>query len=399
VRSTAAPALSVIVPCWNAGATIERALGSILDDRSVALECIVVDDRSTDDTVARVAAVAATDERVILLRQPVNAGVSAARNRGLATARAQWLAFLDADDRFLPGGLAALMGRTSGSDVLAVVGQRIQDDGTRRWISQGYDNPDIRQPGRKSLAANPGLLYYAAIHGKVFHRSLLDDLCFEGRVLGDQPWTIGALLRAADRIDLIDTDVYEWFRPPPDRDVEGITAGIKRSTIRAVAMVERAPLVFAAVSTKIDRWIPDEATRWALKGAYLERLVRSDIGVAMRQAVDRHDPASERLFIAIARFLEVVPERLLADRPIVVERLARPPVRHWASLDRPARRAYWSMVRPLLRVDPRLGARIAWRPEERPIFAIARRFDGPTGEGVTSGLLWLGSWMFGRFAA
>ncbi len=65
----------------------------------------MVDDGSRDDTAAIVEALAATDPRVVLLRQPENGGVSAARNRALEAARGEWIAFVDADDRLLPGGL------------------------------------------------------------------------------------------------------------------------------------------------------------------------------------------------------------------------------------------------------------------------------------------------------
>ena len=75
-----------------------------------------------------------------------------------------------------------------------------------------YDRPDIREPGRKSLVANPGLMFYASGTGKLFHRSIREGLRFEGRVLGDQPWTLRALLRAGDRIEVIGDVVYEWDR-------------------------------------------------------------------------------------------------------------------------------------------------------------------------------------------
>src|SRR5262245_6415533 len=121
-----APRLSVIVAAWNGAATIETALGSVLDQREVPLECVVVDDGSSDDTAARVEALAAGDRRVVVVRAPANEGVSAARNRALDVARGEWLTFLDADDRLLPGGLAAMLrAADDGDDVRAVVGQRI----------------------------------------------------------------------------------------------------------------------------------------------------------------------------------------------------------------------------------------------------------------------------------
>ncbi|HXG26981.1 MAG TPA: glycosyltransferase family 2 protein, partial [Candidatus Binatia bacterium] len=103
------PVVSVLVAAWNAAGSIERALTSVLEVSDVALECIVIDDGSTDGTADVVRRVAARDPRVRLLSSPANEGVSAARNRGLAEVRGAWLTLLDADDRFLPGGLATLV--------------------------------------------------------------------------------------------------------------------------------------------------------------------------------------------------------------------------------------------------------------------------------------------------
>ena len=85
------PELSVIVPCWNAAGSIERALGSVLADRENSLECVVVDDGSTDGSPAILERLAAADPRVVVIRAPENAGASAARNLALERSRGTWL--------------------------------------------------------------------------------------------------------------------------------------------------------------------------------------------------------------------------------------------------------------------------------------------------------------------
>jgi len=102
VTEATRPIVSVLVPCWNSAGSIERALDSVLEERSIPLECVVVDDGSTDGTLDAVRAVAARDSRVVVLALPTNEGVSNARNRGLELVRGDWLTLLDADDRFLP---------------------------------------------------------------------------------------------------------------------------------------------------------------------------------------------------------------------------------------------------------------------------------------------------------
>ena len=379
------PRLTVLIPAWNAAATIERALASVLDERGVALECLVIDDGSTDATVEVVRAIGDRDPRVVLLALPENGGVSNARNQGLAIARGEWLAFHDADDRMLPGGIAALMRPTADPTVRAVIGQRIWADGERTWLSPLYDIPDIRQPGRKSIVTHPGLLYYASATGKVFHRSLVDGLRFEGRVLGDQAWTIRALLRAGHDIEVVGETVFEWTRPHPDREVETITVLARASASGAAEMARVAATVFRDVSAEVDLRIADPSTRSAIKTAYLERLVRSDLGGPVKKALDRHDPATGEYFEALAAFFESVPTPILERSDLVIDRILWPPLRRWRSLVPGARASYRRMVRARLRGDRAVGAR-GGAPARIPGIALARLFVPPIGRSAASAI-------------
>src|SRR5688572_15134473 len=95
--------ISVIVPTRNRSALLATTLRSVLWQRDVELEVIVVDDASTDDTTAVVSRLA--DPRVVMVRHSVSAGPSAARNRGASEARGEWLGFVDDDDVWAPDKL------------------------------------------------------------------------------------------------------------------------------------------------------------------------------------------------------------------------------------------------------------------------------------------------------
>ncbi|KEZ15291.1 Glycosyl transferase family 2 [Sphingobium yanoikuyae] len=93
--------VSVIIPAYNAANWIRETLASVAAQTHQALEVIVVDDGSTDETMAIATEFATHDRRFQTVRQD-NAGVAVARNHGAALARADLLAFVDADDLWAP---------------------------------------------------------------------------------------------------------------------------------------------------------------------------------------------------------------------------------------------------------------------------------------------------------
>lgn len=90
--------VSVVIPTHDRAPSVVRAVESVLAQRGVDLEVIVVDDGSTDDTEERLGHFG---DRIRYQRRD-HAGVSAARNYGASIAKGDWLAFLDSDDEWLP---------------------------------------------------------------------------------------------------------------------------------------------------------------------------------------------------------------------------------------------------------------------------------------------------------
>lgn len=125
--------VSVVIPAFNAEAYIADALASVQGPGAGRVEILVIDDASTDGTATRVRAAAATDNRIRLLSKAENAGPATARNAGLDAARGEWIALLDADDRFHPRRLATLLelAEERGADMVSDNLLLVAEDGTR----------------------------------------------------------------------------------------------------------------------------------------------------------------------------------------------------------------------------------------------------------------------------
>ncbi|MFL5516906.1 MAG: glycosyltransferase family 2 protein [Gemmatimonadales bacterium] len=128
------PAVTVVMPLYQKAGSVLAAVRSVLCQRFVDLELLVVDDGSTDDGPALVARL--VDSRLRLVRQP-NQGPGAARNCGLAEARGALIAFLDADDEwepeFLELGVAAL---ASAPECAAWVAGRAEGPARRTQVAR-----------------------------------------------------------------------------------------------------------------------------------------------------------------------------------------------------------------------------------------------------------------------
>jgi len=119
------PAITVVIPAYNAAWCVDKAIGSVLAQDFDDFELIVINDGSTDDTAS---VLDAYGDRIRVVHQP-NGGMSRARNSGIRAARGEFLAFLDADDWWLQGKLAHQMERFRSQPALGFssVTARVED--------------------------------------------------------------------------------------------------------------------------------------------------------------------------------------------------------------------------------------------------------------------------------
>jgi GT2 family glycosyltransferase len=129
VQAAAEPTISIVIPAYEAAATVAAAAASALDQDPPAHEVIVADDGSRDEIEA---ALAPFGGRVDLLRGP-HLGVAAARNAGWRAASGDFVLYADADDVVLPGKIAALrtLGRERPDLDLLATDMYFEQDGER----------------------------------------------------------------------------------------------------------------------------------------------------------------------------------------------------------------------------------------------------------------------------
>jgi glycosyltransferase involved in cell wall biosynthesis len=132
--------VSVVIPCYQAGNYLTEAIDSVLaqESRVKSLEVIVVDNHSLDDETSRVLAFWRRDGRVRIVENAEDLGPATARNIGIGVAAGEWVAFLDADDVWLPGALEARW-------------QAIESEPEAEWVGADfrmwYEDGSLEEPG------------------------------------------------------------------------------------------------------------------------------------------------------------------------------------------------------------------------------------------------------------
>ncbi len=174
------PKVSVIIPSYNHGHYIEQAVGSVLGQSYDDLELIVIDDGSTDDSLARLSTL--TDDRLRIVAQE-NRGAHAAINRGLAESQGDYLAILNSDDVYAPGRLEKMVPRLEGDPSIGLLSSYIEvidGQGKRLGIKEGYTNlhpwslPNTEESFRGGADNRAALLtenYLATTSNFLFRRS------------------------------------------------------------------------------------------------------------------------------------------------------------------------------------------------------------------------------------
>lgn len=227
--------VSVVVPAYNASATLGRALQSALAQTHRNIEVIVVDDASLDGTLQVAREFAAGDRRIQIIERPQNSGgVGAPRNNGIMAATGQYVMFLDADDELPHKACETLLTSAleTGADVTAGRALRVNlsKDEITVWQPQLYGTDRTVEGG---LRAMPELFEDPIAAAKLFRLDFLlnhgirfpEELFFEDTYFSTVAWY------SARSVTLLAAPVYRWIW---ERETDTPSITNRRGELRSI---------------------------------------------------------------------------------------------------------------------------------------------------------------------
>jgi len=310
-RDAAGPAVSVIIPSFNAYSYLRDALARLRNQtiEPATLEVIVVDDGSTDDTWAYLEQLRADWPELITFRQQNSGRPSVGRNVGLRRARGQYVFFHDADDFVDEETLELMVAAADANEADVVVGRS-------RWTDQAPDRASRLRAAVDADLITDGVWNSLAPH-KLFRRSLLQrlELQFaEDMVQGEDQVFVAAALFGARRVTtLTDRDYYLRRRradglnlsrqPQTLRNKVLTSTRVAELIIRHVPAEDRAPYFDRVLLRTLAPGLgkPFQQADAESRAAGLAELQR----IVLPEVTDRHyrrasDPARLRLAVAAA---------------------------------------------------------------------------------------------------
>ncbi len=259
------PDLSVVVAAYNASATIDATLRSLLAQTLESIEVVVVDDGSLDETARIVQDIGAADPRVRLISLDANEGRSAARNRGLTEANGRWIGTCDADDLWAPRRGEVLVGAANrhGVDVVTddQMGFTVAPDRTVVPDHRYASRPTLRMGREHCIRRRPWFFDQACNMRPIVRASFLE------RCGADYP------IHLANGEDL--SFYLQLVFAPPARCVLRVGEPLYyyregESTRVAAGWVDAFP---ALTSYAVDRTGSRKLARWARRAASGRRYV------------------------------------------------------------------------------------------------------------------------------
>ncbi|WP_026526308.1 glycosyltransferase family 2 protein [Butyrivibrio sp. VCD2006] len=205
-------AISIIMPAYNAGKFIDRAIKSVLDQSFENWELIIVDDGSTDNTAEICDEIAKKDSRIICIHQD-NSGQGIARNRGVKESKGDFICFLDSDDWFDIEALSDLYdcAERTGADIVFFDHYVIElEDGCE--VSRRWDRLNAFLDGPVNCINHPELIcsLQGGVWDKMYKRELLHDVAQPSHPYEDTA-ILPIILSSANKIVQLRKPLYYYL--------------------------------------------------------------------------------------------------------------------------------------------------------------------------------------------
>lgn len=334
--------ISVVIPAYNAERYIAATLASAVGQTHRDLEILVIDDGSTDGTVAIVERFMAADDRVRLIRQR-NGGVANARNRGIAESRGRYIAPLDADDLWHPRKLElqlAAMRRSPRIGCVTTWCCSIDVQGRILWEPvdnarcEGYVLPALILEHFAGCASSPLIRRHCVVEAGGYDESLLHR-----NAQGCEDYKL--LLAIAEQHEFA---VIPWaltgYRQVPDSMSSSLWTMLRSHDLVMAEMRERHPEIPAKVfrwsRSGICAWLATRAALANARGDMLRLLahsIRSDWCYVLSLGVRFVSKSMRRL-----RRARVEPPRYFPDGLKPAE---SPPAGRWLTMALQRHRRHW----------------------------------------------------------
>ena len=298
------PLLSVVVPFYDSRDQLATTLEGLLAQSAQNLQIILVDDGSTDGSREVADQYAATHRHVRVFEQ-AHAGVGRARNRGVAEATGDYLAFCDSDDLVVPSGYERMVSalKASGSDI-AVGSVATQERGrfqVPKWANRSNPARRIGVP----LDEAPYLLGNLMVGSRVFRRSFWDrqQLAFADDERGDALLLVSSLLHAS-AIDILPSVVYRWAWRADNRSLLQQDLRDKRRVAQRVRAVrEPGQLLVEQGSERLQQ-------------VYFAEVLHTVVADLVRAAVCRHDGYWDALVSELGALIATMSDETFDFAPV-----------------------------------------------------------------------------------
>ena len=224
--------VSIIIPFFNAGKTIEKTLASVMAQKDFVMEVIMVDDGSEDESFQIAERWANEDSRIVLVQNEHNMGVSASRNRALKLVRGRYIRFVDADDIIPPDSTKQML----------EVADRYDSDLVMGIMRKLGSIDNVNYTATVELAEKTFIDKYdlSLVHSftnanKMFRASIISDHDIEFRNFkhSEDGMFLYEFLQYAEMINGCNTLVYYYYRPEYN-EAETTTVNVNMEMLQGI---------------------------------------------------------------------------------------------------------------------------------------------------------------------